>query len=353
MEFKGKKIYTEEPSAGDTYRQAYADGLYRLEERLNREGAEARRDRMPPQTFAQSIEDHRREYLSMLGIEGMDVSAPERFECTEVGRDELCKLYRYVLWMPEEIPFYGILFVPHGCKKPAPLIIAQHGGYGTPELAAGMIGQNNYNNMISRALERGAVVFAPQLLLWRYKEESDSHRRHPIPYNRQTLNASLKRFGLTVTGLEITFLRRAIRFFSKMDEVDGERIGMMGLSYGGYFTLHTMAAEPLIKAGYSNACFNNRDHYTTFTDWCYENAGYRFQDAEVAALCAPRKLFLSVGKADPVFDYRHAIPEAERIKDYYKAFGKEENLIFSVWEGGHTVDDTDEGYDHLFSGIDE
>ena len=29
MEFKGKKIYTEEPSAGDTYRQAYADGLYR------------------------------------------------------------------------------------------------------------------------------------------------------------------------------------------------------------------------------------------------------------------------------------------------------------------------------------
>ena len=353
MEFKNKKIYTEAPATGDRYRQNYADGLQRFLEKLNREGADARKTIMPAEDFPEKIEDYRREYLRMRGVEDMDVSAPEQTECEAVGEDEVCKIYRYALHMPEGIPFYGILFVPHACATPAPLVICQHGGYGTPELASGMHGKNNYNSMIHRALERGAIVFAPQLLLWRYKEESPVHRQHPIPYNRQQLDASLKRFGLSITGLEITFIRRAIRFFSNMEEVDGERIGMMGLSYGGYFTLHTMAAEPRIKAGYSNACFNNRDCYPSFTDWYYKDAGYRFQDAEVAALCAPRKLFLSVGKADPVFDYRHAIPEAERIKDYFKAFGKEENLVFSVWEGGHTVNDTDEGFDFLFEGINE
>ena len=351
MDFKGKKIYTEEPSTGDSYRQNYENGLQKLIEKLNREGAQVRRDFMPPETFPQKIEEYRREYLRMLGIDGIDVSAPERYECEEIGEDEMGKIYRYALYVTEEIPFYGLLFVPHVRQNPAPLVIAQHGGGGTP-LAADMLGRNNYNHMIHRTLERGAIVVAPQLLLWRFKDDKClTQRQHNIPYDRKIMDASFKCFGLSITGLEITFIRKAISFFSQMEGVDAERIGMLGLSYGGYFTLHTMAADTRIKAGYSNACFNNRDHYTRFIDWCYKDAGYRFQDAEVAALCAPRKLFLTVGTTDTVFDYSHAIPEAERATDYYKAFGKEENLVFLVWEGGHTVNDTDEGFDFLFDGL--
>lgn len=352
MEFKGKQIYTEEDiSVGDPYRQGYAEGLQNFVEELNRKGAEARRRFVSPEEFPQKLESYRREYLRMLGVAHMDVSAPERYDCEEVGQDEICKIYRYALHMQEGIPFYGILFVPHERKHPAPLVICQHGGHGTPELAANMHGKNNYGNMIQRTLERGAIVFAPQLLLWRHRGESDAQRTHPIPHDRRQLDASLKRFGLSITGLEISFLRRAIGFFSQMEEVDAERIGMMGISYGGYFTLHTMAADTRIKVGYSNACFNDRHYYPSFTDWYYKNAGNRFQDAEVAALCAPRKLFLSVGKADPVFDYRHAVSEAERVKDYFKAFGKEENLVFQVWEGGHTVSNTNEGYDFFFGAL--
>lgn len=351
MEFKGKQLYTEKPSTGDVYRQNYVDGLKNLLEKLNRESRDARRDFMPVEGFPERIEGYRREYLSMLGIDQMDISAPARVACEEVGEDEICKIYRYALHMPEGIPFYGILFVPHERKDPAPLVICQHGGHGTPELAANMHGKNNYNNLIQRTLERGAIVFAPQLLLWRYHGESDAQRTHPVPYDRRQLDASLKRFGLSITGLEITFIRRAISFFSELEIVDAEKIGMTGISYGGYFTLHTMAAEPRIKVGYSNACFNDRHYYPAFTDWYYKDSGNRFQDAEIAALCAPRKLFLSVGKADPVFDYCHAIPEAGRVKDYYKAFGREENLIFHVWEGGHTVADTDEGFDFLFGAL--
>ena len=130
--------------------------------------------------------------------------------------------------------------------------------------------------------------------------------------------------------------------------VDAEKIAMIGLSYGGYFTLHTMAADTRIKAGYCAGVFNDRDVYD-WADWSYKGSALCFQDAEVAALCAPRKLYVQVGMEDQVFDYHSAIPEAERVKDYFEAFGVPEHFKFDVWEGGHTVSDHDRGFDFIFS----
>ena len=217
-----------------------------------------------------------------------------------------------------------------------------------------MIGENNYKHMVRRALERGVVVFAPQLLLWRYLDDNSPYQRqHPIPYARVALDTSLKRFGLSITGLEITFIRRVISFFAEFDRVCADKIGMVGHSYGGYFTLHTMAADTRIKAGYASSFFNNMDHYTGFHDWCYHNSGNRFQDAEVAALCAPRRLVISVGKADNIFDYRYAIPEAERATEYYRAMNCEDHFRFFLWEGGHSITPTDECFDFLFAALEE
>ena len=47
----------------------------------------------------------------------------------------------------------------------------------------------------------------------------------------------------------------AITYMCKKDYVNEDKIGMIGLSYGGYYTMHTMAADTRIKAGYSNAVF--------------------------------------------------------------------------------------------------
>ena len=109
-----------------------------------------------------------------------------------------------------------------------------------------------------------------------------------------------------------------------------------------------MAADVRIKAGFSNAVFNDRNVYSR-SDWCYPNSANTFHDAEVAALCAPRKLYVAVGKEDEVQSYQTAIPEAERVKRYFAAATVPENFRFEVWEGGHTLPDTDEGFDFIFS----
>ena len=113
-----------------------------------------------------------------------------------------------------------------------------------------------------------------------------------------------------------------------------------------------MAAEPRIKAGYSVAAFNDKDVYDQ-SDWCYFGSALQFQDAELAALCAPRKLFVSVGTQDYVFDWKTASQEASLAASYYQKQGFEGRFRFSVRDCGHTLPDDDEGLDFLFSALNE
>jgi len=111
-----------------------------------------------------------------------------------------------------------------------------------------------------------------------------------------------------------------------------------------------MALDQRIKAGYSAGAFNSRDVHC-LCDWSYPSAAFLLQDAEIAALCAPRKLFLQVGIEDTVFDYRSAIREAERATAYYRQLNAEDNIRFDIWPGGHTLSDHDKGFDFLFSSL--
>ena len=197
-------------------------------------------------------------------------------------------------------------------------------------------------------LAHGACAFAPQLLLWNCDPKVTLQPVHDIPHQRRSVDYDLKRFGTSITALEIKGIMNAITFLSTLPFIDGEKIGMTGISYGGYFTLHTMAADTRIKAGLSNACFNDRNAYP-WGDWTYPNCANTFHDAEVAGLCAPRRLYVTVGKTDTLFDYQKAIPESERVRKYFDAFGCPESFVFEAWDGGHTIPSSDECIDFMFS----
>ncbi len=105
---------------------------------------------------------------------------------------------------------------------------------------------------------------------------------------------------VSITGLEIFCFRRAIDYISSLSYIDGKCIGMMGVPYGGYFSLYTAAADTRIKSVYAAGFFNDRTKIA-FSDWIYDRAAKIFCDAEIAALCAPRRLQIDVGRKDPVF----------------------------------------------------
>ena len=343
-------IHTEPPEAADSYRADYAAGVERFIKEQNALAKQARTAFMPPENFPAKIEHYREMFLQMLGISRLPDSGSPQLKQEFSAADDVCSIYRVTVTVLGCIPFYGLLMVPHGVSgaAKAPLIIAQHGGGGTPELAADFHGKNNYGHLIQRLLARGAVVFAPQLLLWNQGETFDTCPGHKVPYDRTGTDCNLKRMGLSITGLEIYCISQSVTALSALDAVDETAVGMAGLSYGGYYTLYTMAADTRIKSGLACGCFNDRDCYP-WQDMTYFQSGTTFQDAEVAALCAPRRLYVSIGEKDPVFTFQTALPEAKRVKPYYKAFGADHNFVFETWSGEHTVNPAPDGFDFLFS----
>ena len=350
MIFKDKNIKDIAPEETDRRRQDYVDGIGALIKRLKADAKIVRDEQVSPKKLCANRESYRKEYAKMLGIDNVPLSKKDAV-CEYYGEDDVAKIYRLTVWVTDEVPMFAMLLIPHGVESGAPLIIAQHGGGGTPELTADMNGKNNYNHMTQRVLERGAVVIAPQLMLWA-RTTSETAPGHPIEYNRQNLDASLKRVGLSITALEVCGIMRCIDYGITRPEVDAERVGMLGLSYGGYFTLHTAALDTRIKCAFSAGCFNDRDAYDR-PDWAYASAAYKFGDAEIAGLCAPRALYISVGKTDPVFNYEMAIPEGERAVGFYRAAGCEDKIRFRVWDGGHTIPNDDEPLDFMFKNLED
>lgn len=351
MEFNGKKLYHGDIHDGDSYRTAYAESYERLIERKLKEGKKNREEFMPPEKLVENTEYYRNEYLKMIGFP-FDMMSKEIPSVKEefVGTDDMCSIYRLSIEVAKDFFFYGILMKPHGVEK-APLVIAQHGGGGTPESCSDMWEENNYNFFTKRALERGFYVFAPSLMLWTFSMETgEKFPTFKIPIDRQKMNARLKHIGYTITGMEVFCIMRSLDWLCTLDFIDETKIGMMGLSYGGYFSLHTTAADTRIISAYDAASFNDRDK-VALHDWTYYNGANTFHDAEVAALCAPRRLQIDVGKTDLVFDYAPSEAEAERIYKYYKAYGAESNIRFNLWDGEHRFDTTLKGFEFFFDAL--
>ena len=348
MEYKGKNVWTDEPSVADEYRRAYVDGLNLFIENKIKEAKAARREFMPPEALKNNPERYREEYKKMLGMPQF-LNTPPVVEREKAGEDDFCDIYRLKIWLTTEIPFYAMLLMPKNAVGKVPLVVFQHGGGGTPELAADFYGKNNYNKAGRRIIERGCAVLMPQLLLWA-RTEIETQRAHPIDFNRQNTDNDLKRFGMSITGLEIAAIMRAIDYAITLPEIDADRIGMTGVSYGGYFTLHTVAADTRIKVGYAVGEFNDRDAYPWF-DFTYFGGSFKFHSAEVAALCAPRKLIIQIGRADPVFNFESALPEIDRVRDYFEAYGVLESHKISLWDGAHTYSDSDECFDFFFDAL--
>lgn len=348
LKFNGKEIFSIDFSAANRFRKEYLDSVNRFIEKGYSEGAGNRKNYVNVEIVANQ-EKYREAYLKMIGQPVWPYPSNVPNAKTEyVGSDDFCDISYLQIEVMPDFWFFGILMQPKGAEK-APLVIAQHGGGSSPEICCDFLGESNYSYFTKHALERGMAVFAPQLLLWKFDIETGEAKTNvDLPFKRGDLDNKLKHLGLSITGLEVFCIRRSIDYLVSLDNIDEQRIGMMGLSYGGYFTLHTAAADTRIKSAMAAAFFNDREK-VTFGDWRYNNAANLFLDAEVAALCAPRRLILTVGKSDPVFDYLPSVAEGERAKEYYSLFGAQNNFRYDLWEGGHRFN-TD-NFDFFFSAI--
>ena len=152
--------------------------------------------------------------------------------------------------------------------------------------------------------------------------------------------------GSSITALEIFKIQRSLDFLLARYPIEDGRVGMTGLSYGGFYTLYTTAAEPRIKAAFSSCCFNDRYAYD-WSDWVWFDSAGRFLDAEICGLIAPRPLAIEVGVSDELFSVALANREIQKVSAIYDALGIQDRLFYREFEGGHEYGKDDAGIEFL------
>ncbi len=336
--------YKEEVYKNTRFRQDYVDSLeVFLWERKNL-AQEKRYAFMTPEKYAENPQKYYDEYIQLLGypLNSEPVQTPKLLQKSFVTRDGDINIYRMQFaFFGGKIKFYGMYFEQTKNKENAPFVLGLHGGAGTPELVSGLhLNSANYNHLVRRLTDRGANVFSPQLLLWNVD-------RYGNTFDRIHTDGKLRQLGGSITALEIWLMRGCIDYFIAEENVNADRMGVAGLSYGGMYALHLAAAEPRLKACYS--CSWVADIFSnSWGDWSYKFAQEKLTASEVMALVAPRRLVVAMGDKDEIFRSTETVAECERAKEFFKAVGKEENFKYGIFGGPHETDKSDEEFEFLF-----
>ena len=339
--------FTEDAAVSQPYRAGYLESVKQYLAKLQGEAAEKRRAYITPERLAADPASYRRAFYEMLGTPLTEYETLKNIsvvcvEDTFVADHELCEIRRMRLAVLGDYTVYGILFLPHERAEDAPFLISQHGGAGTPEVCSDFFGNNNYNHQTMRLVQRGAVVCAPQLMLWNPDIFGD-------PHDRNRMDSDFKQVGSSITALEVFAIMRILDYFVTQPYCNPDRIGMAGLSYGGFFTTVTTAADPRIKSAYASCSFVDAIKYNCFTDWTWKNSANTFLEAEIAALIAPRYICFDAGDHDSLFGSDSTKAEFERLKPFFAAQGAEDHIFLKTFDGDHEMDPADDCMDFLFA----
>jgi dienelactone hydrolase len=331
--------YEENVTASNPLRAQQAKELDEYVVAMKRDDARLRAlfkpDYSSPQAFERSAEPLRRAFCDSIGYPPPGDAPKEAPTFEKIGEDAIGIYYRASIPILPHVHAEGIYIVPKGITGKAPLVIAMHGGGGSPEVAL-FHGGANYHDMVRGGVKRGYVVFAPQHLF--------SAEGYPKDY-RNKIDERMRLVGTSLTAVEIAKITRSIDVIAARPEVDPQRIAMVGLSYGGYYALVAPAVDARIKVSVSSCYYGvqegryGRDELSVPSDFRFKDRFTLFRDSDIVALICPRALQIQAGSAD---DDDHREPGkllAPISAGYYEKLGLTERCEHVVFEGKHEFHD--------------
>lgn len=294
--------------------------------------------------YEESLKPYREEFLQMIGYPppGIKSSSVPKFDY--IAEDSNCKIYRVLLEVMEGVNVHGLYLVPRNLKGKAPLLICQHGGSGCPEAICDLDTREPYHEMGREAVKRGYIVWAPGLAMQcSYGGDTKIEGAY-----RDLLARKAKLIGTSLIAIEMHKIIRSTEAIIqyRKNEIDSDRIGMTGLSYGGFFTIFTSVACPLIKVGAPSGWFvdlagflkRSAEQTEKAHDRQFFNIINKYGLAQIVGMICPRPLQVQMGVVDPVFDIVDARKEVKKAELYYIKLGVEKNFIYAEHAGGHEFD---------------
>lgn len=339
------KYYHEEIVKFAHWREEYQETLFSFLENEKAAARSVREEYISPAKYKAAPEKYRNDFMEMLGFPlNKERTTPTLLKKEFVAEDGNVNIYRMQLLFFGEIKFYGIFFEQKENSDKAPFVITLHGGGGTAEVVSGMQpAPGSYNYLGRRITDRGANVFAPQLLLW-------GDENYGATFDRNTVDGKLRQLGGSITALEVYMLRGSIDYFLENEGMNADRVGAAGLSYGGMYTLFLSAVDTRIKSAYSSSWVNDC-YIHSRPDWSYKDTQNRFTVTEIGALVAPRAMVVGMGTKDELFDYKITEAVSKEIERYYDELGASEKFKTVIFPLNHVIDTEDTELDILFKNL--
>lgn len=292
-------------------------------------------DYSSPRAFEASARRLRQTFANSIGYPPPGKPDAEAPVFTRLGEDGIGTYYRASIPVLPGVHAVGMYIVPKGMKGKAPLVISMHGGGGSPEVAL-FHGGANYHDMVRGGVKRGYVVWAPTHLF----------RAEGFPADiRNRIDDRMRLVGTSLTAVEIVKITRSLDVLLKRPEVDSRRVAMVGLSYGGYYTLVTTALEPRIKAAVSSCYFGvqegryEQDELGVPSDFRFADRFTLLRDPEIVALICPRPLEIQAGATDNASHREPGKRLAPESAAYYAGLHRPNDFRFLVFPGGHEFND--------------
>lgn len=242
---------------------------------------------------------------------------------------------RLVYWTRPGLQAAAFLLTPKNVRFPAPAVLCLHGHSrgGKDEVVDP---KSIYHGFGRRFAEQGCVVLCPDQI---------GFGERALPENKvnyMVLVHGLNMLGQTLIGWRYWDLVRALDLLEGLETVRKTRIGVMGLSLGGEMTLFLSALETRVRA--ACVCGYLTSHRSTFLDRPHCTCGLlrdlaqHFEHVDLAALIAPRPLFLDAGRKDEAFPFQDAQALIRDLTKVYELFGKPpSDLGLELHDGGHEI----------------
>jgi dienelactone hydrolase len=258
---------------------------------------------------------------------------------------------RVILDLEQDMSVEALVYIPQKSsdrKNPAILCNHGHGTYGKDSVMGVRIAgekdrdfeidRHNYDYGLQMA-KHGYVTMAIDYRT--FGERADnvlprSGRRDPC--NVHFIRGSI--LGYNLLTLDIFDATRAIDYLCGLDCVDPERIGTMGLSFGGTMTTWISLFDDRIKAA-DIICYS-----CLFETFAMKKANfcgsqmlpglYALADIpDLHGLSAPKPLLVEIGVHDKCFTPDESIDCSREVVKIYEAAGALENFETDIFEDGH------------------
>jgi len=259
---------------------------------------------------------------------------------------------RIVFDVEDGLSVVAYVYRPEGAKGKLPGILACHGhgpfgkepvmGNRTEAAIVANIEAHNYDYGYQLAKAGFAVI----AIDWRgFGERDDRGRIHhrDVIGTRDICNVCFlmaTMLGRTLLGLDVHDGMCALDHLCGQDFVDGDRIGVMGLSFGGTMTTWMSICDERVKAA-DIICYSDR-----FDAFAIREANFCGSQMTpgLRALCdlpdlhgliAPRPLLVEIGSHDTCFHADAALSCYREVEKIYAAAGVSDKLDLDFFEGPH------------------